>query len=542
MPPADRPRARKTADRTAPLSIDADVLVLGGGPAGAWAAIAAALQGRRVVLADKGYFGTSGATAPSNTGTWCLPPGEARHAQVERRAARTFGLSNPHVALRVVDSAYEGLRALAEHGYPFPLESDGQPYVANLRGPDYMRHLRRWALKLGVTVLDHHPALELLADDDGVGGAAGWDRQNDRPWRVAAGAVVLATGGCAFGERMLGATGLTGDGYLMAAEAGASMSGMEFSCQYGVAPAHTSLNKGLIYRWATFFDEEGRPLDMSGGDRHFSVAHGLRRGAVFARLDKANPEIQDWLRRGQANCFLPFDRMGIDPFTQNFEVMLRCEGTVRGVGGIRLLDDTGWTGVTGLFAAGDAASREDLTGAISGGGGPNASWAIASGQWAGNAAARFAGTSQAHGRTLRALGGIGLTARSVQREASASGDVVQAVRDEMLAVDRNFFRTKPTLQRSLSRLDGLWRDARTFMAADGAGAIRTREAGALLATSRWALGSALFRNESRGMHRRLDAPDTDPTLAHRVRASGLDRVEIALDAGAPSELRQVAAE
>ena len=37
--------------------------------------------------------------------------------------------------------------------------------------------------------------------------------------------MVLATGGCAFGERMLGAATLTGDGYLMAAEAGAVEAG-----------------------------------------------------------------------------------------------------------------------------------------------------------------------------------------------------------------------------------------------------------------------------------------------------------------------------
>jgi 2-polyprenyl-6-methoxyphenol hydroxylase-like FAD-dependent oxidoreductase len=48
--------------------ITTDVLVLGGGPAGTWAALSAAKQGARVVLADKGYCGTSGATAPSNTG------------------------------------------------------------------------------------------------------------------------------------------------------------------------------------------------------------------------------------------------------------------------------------------------------------------------------------------------------------------------------------------------------------------------------------------------------------------------------------------
>ncbi|GAB4068563.1 FAD-binding protein [Ancylobacter sonchi] len=532
---------RKSADRTAPLNLEADVLVLGGGPAGAWAAVTAAENGRRVVLADKGYFGTSGATAPSNTGTWCVPPGEARAAQVERRAARAFGLADPHVMLRMLDTAHEALRTLGNDGYPFPRQSDGELYIANLRGPDYMRHMRRLALKRGVTVLDHHPALELLGADDAIVGAAGWDRQQHRPWQVTAGAVVLATGGCAFGERMLGATGLTGDGYLMAAEAGASLSGMEFCGQYGVAPAGTSLNKGLPYRWASFFDVDGEPLDMSAGDRHVAVAKGLLRGPVFASLDKAGPEIQDWLRRGQPNCFLPFDRIGLNPFTQRFEITLRGEGTVRGVGGIRLVDEGGWTGIPGLYAAGDAASREDIAGAVSGGGGPNASWAIASGRWAGAAAARTALSSRRDvAGKLRRLGGIGLVAHSARPEAEASIDVVAAVREEMLSIDRNFFRTGPKLRCSLSRLDGLWRDARAYLAGEGAAAIRTREAGALLASSRWALAGAVFRNESRGLHRRSDAPESDPNFAHRVRTFGLDEIGVALDRAIHAAPLQVA--
>lgn len=40
--------------------LEADVLVLGGGPAGAWAAWSAASLGAKVILADKGYLGTSG--------------------------------------------------------------------------------------------------------------------------------------------------------------------------------------------------------------------------------------------------------------------------------------------------------------------------------------------------------------------------------------------------------------------------------------------------------------------------------------------------
>ncbi|GLY90341.1 FAD-dependent oxidoreductase [Actinoallomurus iriomotensis] len=49
------------------------MLVLGGGPAGAWAAIAAAGAGADVVLADKGYCGTSGATASGGNNLWYLP-------------------------------------------------------------------------------------------------------------------------------------------------------------------------------------------------------------------------------------------------------------------------------------------------------------------------------------------------------------------------------------------------------------------------------------------------------------------------------------
>ena len=51
---------------------EADVLVIGGGPAGTWAAIQAAQAGASVILADKGYCGSSGATAAAGTAVWYL--------------------------------------------------------------------------------------------------------------------------------------------------------------------------------------------------------------------------------------------------------------------------------------------------------------------------------------------------------------------------------------------------------------------------------------------------------------------------------------
>jgi hypothetical protein len=47
---------------------------------------------------------------------------------------------------------------LAVWGYSFPDDDEGRPYLANLRGPDYMHFMRRRALAAGVTVLDHQTA------------------------------------------------------------------------------------------------------------------------------------------------------------------------------------------------------------------------------------------------------------------------------------------------------------------------------------------------------------------------------------------------
>jgi succinate dehydrogenase/fumarate reductase flavoprotein subunit len=51
-----------------------DVVIVGGGPAGTWAALTAAQAGADVLLLDKGYCGTSGPTASGGTGVWYVQP------------------------------------------------------------------------------------------------------------------------------------------------------------------------------------------------------------------------------------------------------------------------------------------------------------------------------------------------------------------------------------------------------------------------------------------------------------------------------------
>ncbi|MFK8252885.1 FAD-dependent oxidoreductase [Ancylobacter terrae] len=516
------------------IRLHSDVLVIGGGPAACWAALAAREAGRSVVMVDKGYVGTSGATAPSNTGTWFATTPASRARLIEERARQSEGLADIRQMGRVIDSATQHLHVLAERGYRFPHDDEGNVYIANLRGPDYMRFMRMQAVRAGVTIRDHHPALELLVSGEVVAGAAGFARQLDQQWEARAGAVVIATGGCAFGSRILGATGLTGDGQLMAAELGAALSGMEFSNQYGIVPLHSSVNKGLPYFWASFFRSDGSPIDIPPGQRFPVLAREGLEGPVYARLDKATGGLPEALRRGQPNCFLPFDRAHIDPFTDLFPIALRSEGTVRGTGGLKRTDDDGSIGIPGLYAAGDALERQDIAGAATGGGGPNASWAIATGVWAGNGAAAFAARlgERAIERAVRPSGQAGLRPAAGVRQVDPAA-AVALVREELLPVDRNFFRSAPKLAASLARLDAAWEELRDHAQGSGMAALRLREAAGLIATSRWAYRAAELRTETRGMHRRLDAPQGNPALARRISISGVDRPLLAVDTLAP---------
>lgn len=335
-------RPERREDDHGGVSFDADVLVLGGGPAGTWAAIAAAERGARVVLADKGFCGTSGATAPSGTGVWYVDPApEQREAAMASREAAGGYLQDRRWMARVLDETYQQSNRLAQWGYPYPTGDDGRPRRNSLQGPEYMRLMRKRTKAAGVTILDHAPALELLVDDEGaVVGASGVRRQSEDRWTVRAGAVVVATGGCAFLSKTLGSNGLTGDGYLMAAEAGAELSGMEFSNAYAISPAFGSVTKTLFFGWASFTYEDGSiiPGAASKGGRK-AIARALLQGPVYAQLDKADEAVRATMRVSQPNFFLPYDRTGIDPFRDRFPITLRLEGTIRGTGGLRIVNE-----------------------------------------------------------------------------------------------------------------------------------------------------------------------------------------------------------
>lgn len=109
---------------------------------------------------------------------------------------------------------------------------------------------------------------------------------------------VIGTGGCAFLSNALGTNGLTGDGLLLAVEAGAVFSGMEFTAQYGINIFHTSRDAGpktAGFGAITVTD----PFQTKYPEATQRVVRGLLRAAEWlSREENREEALQIWSKSG----------------------------------------------------------------------------------------------------------------------------------------------------------------------------------------------------------------------------------------------------
>ena len=250
------------SDLAAASVVETDILVIGGGGAGCSAALTAAENGARVMLATKLRLGDSNTIMAEGGIQVSINKNDTPQQHYEDTIRSGHRQVEKELVAEMVMSAPEVVRWLIQQGMQFDQDKYGDlltrqaggtsvPRVAYFRdytGLEMMRVLKEAVRNSNIEVLDYAPTVELLTNEDGhCTGAVLSSLQENRYKLVKAKAVILATGG--IGRLHLNNFptsnhfGATGDGLVLAYRLGARLRDID-SFQYhpsGLAyPQHLS--------------------------------------------------------------------------------------------------------------------------------------------------------------------------------------------------------------------------------------------------------------------------------------------------------------
>jgi len=338
--------------------VAADVLVIGGGIAGCWAAISAARQGLKVALVEKGDTVRSGAGGPG-CDHWCNAPANplsnvdpdewAEHMadrpycngigiQIQCRENYDCLLELEQMGGKVRDTGddYVGAegrddktrlmispRYTRVHSYvpgmvkPATLKSNPENKLNNVVirvwGTTFKPALKRECKRLGVRIFDRVMATSLLTEKGEQGtrvvGATGVNNRTGEFMIFKSKATILATAGAGSiwlistelgGYSNMMSRTITGDGTVMAWKAGAELTTMEAT---GVLRIAT----GLKHKWYTGAGDasyENVPLVDANGKRLPLPIQGWEdAGAMVPTMD-VEQKIREGIAKGEYT--LPF--------------------------------------------------------------------------------------------------------------------------------------------------------------------------------------------------------------------------------------------
>lgn len=367
--------------------IETDILVIGGGSAGLWAANRAKEMNPslEVTIVDKGPLDWGGLMFMSGGDFDAVLPDENVDDWVKDLVYYYDGLCDQVLVETLLKHSYERMQDYERLGCQFLKKEDGslkgipqrglphvKLYPAQYKGrggEEMSKNLLKEVRSKGVKRMGRILITELLKCQNEISGALGFDTIQGDFYLFRTKAVIIATGWTGW-KTSYGKNTTTGEGALLAFHAGAKLSNFEFGRVWNVPKQFGWEGQTALFPLgAKIINGLGEPLMApyspilgANTDPHFTtlamaMEHRAGHGPFYLDISDVLEEDLKLLKPQVGWQKLNYDKLvslGIDFFKENTEWLpqLTCS-----FGGIEA-DLDGNTGVNGLFAAGTARSLD----------------------------------------------------------------------------------------------------------------------------------------------------------------------------------------
>ena len=540
------------------MTIDTDVLVVGGGGAACRAAVAAHDAGAKTILVLKGQLGSSGATvAPGRGVAWqaadaCSSSEDSPEVHLRNILDAGLGMADPRLARILAYEVLDRMEELERWGLQFvpDPESEKQHYSAyscfgdqprahcildsgHGHAGDLVMVPKRQMERRDIEVHEQVFVTDLVVSDGTCLGAVALGPDDEtRIYR--AGAVVLGAGGARqiFPHSGPHRIDTTGDGYAMALRAGAELTNMEYAQFMLHVVVHRPMQVPGSF-WALFptvrnrLGEEtltrylptGTPPEQAMWERALHAPFSCRDASGWLDIS-ISTEIRDGRGTPEDGMLVDFADVDLSRFRPSRpthiprsctqkpvlpEAPLQVRDVAHAINGGILIDEQAESTLHGLFAAGEVAAGPHGADRLGGGMVTNCQ---VFGARAGRYAAEHAlgGTSGIPKASLAApFGRLGQNDRGTRSANEIMAALASAAGRDLMVV-----RNDPGLRALIAKIEELRAEWLPNVAIRNAGAQRRAiEAENSLATAELMAQAALMRQESRGSHFREDYPKRD---------------------------------
>ncbi|MBI3090731.1 MAG: FAD-binding protein [Candidatus Tectomicrobia bacterium] len=516
---------------------DCDVLVLGAGLAGTFAAVKLSDFGQKnVILVEKGKVGRTGMSAFGAGVMLCKFPDDDDEAWMREMVEHSEYLADQRWIQIMMEHGYDKIKELASFGVTFRMkDGDFERKVGRGQREDrvqrnvmcqnfqMMTMMRKRLRKTQVRLVERVSVTDLLVDGNRVVGAVGFNSRSG-DWHIfKARAVINAAGSVAYKGTFLGQRNVTGDAWAMMIRRGVEMISLEFAtantCPKDYDLAGLNMLVGL---GGKFINGLGQPFmhhyDPVYADRaslprltaSMAAEVKIGKGPIYLDARHLTDEQLEVLRFTNPVPMRILETTGVDVRKAPIEWMPAMIGFGTGRGGGARINEACETNLPGLYAVGDAAWSSYQ--GVSGVGGSNFAYCMVSGEIAARAAMSFiAGQPEARCDAGEAQQLKEMVFAPLRRRAGMlPEDVTYRLQKILFPYETLLIRRGDRLQAALTEVEYLRDHEIPYLKARDMQDVRNCvEVANMVTTAELLLRSALYRTESRGSNVREDCPNTD---------------------------------